>query len=251
MEHGTPWKTTAALVRRDLGCALRNPTVLVCALVPVLLCGLLGHTLADVFASTPPMRNFAYALAAVFPTLEAGGVLTLFVMSAERSHGTYRIMRRCGVTLGEIVAAKMIMGMAASAATTALCFWLIGAAPEHLGALACASAIGCLPTLLLFCAAGLLLNDEAHTNFWAAPITLAAILPLLGALTPAIGPIGAAATALSPTGFLAGTCVWIATGTETALALTAPPMIASGLAWLAASLLILQRCLRKATTQQP
>lgn len=243
MAHESPRKIIGTLVRRDLGCAGRNPTVLACTLVPLGLCWFLGAFAADDLAAMPGLRNFASVLAALFPTLEAGGVLTLFVMGEEGSRGTYRLMERWGVTPGHIIAAKVIVGMLASAVVTTACFWLMGVDLARLVPIALAAAVGSVPTLLLFCACGLRSDDQIRASFWAAPITLIAMTPLLGALGPAVGstlePVATLIAAASPTTFLAGACTALATGDANALGLSLPVMVASAVAWLAIGSLIL------------
>ena len=81
-ERATP-RIIGALVARDAGCALRNPTVLLCAAVAAAFSWLFGATLADELTATPGFAVFLMAFAAILPTLEAGGVVTLFAMSEE------------------------------------------------------------------------------------------------------------------------------------------------------------------------
>lgn len=233
-------RTVRALVWRDLGCALRNPTVLVCIAAALGFCWLFGslNTAKDEFFA--PFRGLIIVLAAVLPTLEVGGVVTLFVMSHEHSCGAYRVMMRSGATIGTIVAGKAIAGCLLAVVFSFPCFALAGFAPAALPALGAVTAVGCLPLLMLFCGCGLLSNDQMRSNFWAWPLTLAGVLPFVSTLDPALG----AATLVSPAGFLTGASTWVLTGSPESLGLTAPAVIANEVIWLAIGAFWLHHCIK-------
>ena len=201
-ERATP-RIIGALVARDAGCALRNPTVLLCAAVAAAFSWLFGATLADELTATPGFAVFLMAFATILPTLEAGGVVTLFAMSEEDAHGTYDVIVRGGASLEAIVTAKVIVGAAGCAVLVPVCLALAGAPRGCLGPAVLLTAVGSLPVLVLFCGCGLRAADQMRTNGWAWPLVVAGMLPLLGALGPQWAPLVAA----SPVGFLAGSCV--------------------------------------------
>lgn len=229
-----------ALIARDAGCALRNPTVLLCAVVAIAFSWFFGAMLADEAAATPDFGVFLMAFAAILPTLEAGGVVTLFVMSEEDARGTYDVMLRGGVSLGAIVTAKVIVGAVGCAALVPLCLALAGAPTAGLAPAALLTAVGSLPVLVLFCGCGLRAADQMRTNGWAWPLVVAGMLPLLGAM----GPQWASLVAASPLGFLAGSCVAATTGAPDALGLPFPVLAANLVAWLILALLWLRRCMK-------
>ena len=76
-ERATP-RIIGALVARDAGCALRNPTVLLCAAVAAAFSWLFGATLADELTATPGFAVFLMAFATILPTLEAAAILEGF-----------------------------------------------------------------------------------------------------------------------------------------------------------------------------
>lgn len=229
-----------ALAARDAGCALRNPTVLLCAAVAVAFSWLFGATLTDELATVPGFAVFLMAFAAILPTLEAGGVVTLFAMSEEDAHGTYDVMVRGGASLEAIVAAKVIVGVVGCAVLVPVCLALAGAPWSSLGPAALLAAVGSLPVLVLFCGCGLRAADQMRTNGWAWPLVVAGMLPLLGALGPQWAPLVAA----SPMGFLAGSCVAATTGAPDALGLPFPVLAANLVAWLILALLWLRQCMK-------
>ena len=238
-ERATP-RIIGALVARDAGCALRNPTVLLCAAVAAAFSWLFGATLADELTATPGFAVFLMAFATILPTLEAGGVVTLFAMSEEDAHGTYDVIVRGGASLEAIVAAKVIVGAVGCTVLVPVCLALAGAPRGCLGPAVLLTAVGSLPVLVLFCGCGLRAADQMRTNGWAWPLVVAGMLPLLGALGPQWAPLVAA----SPVGFLAGSCVAAATGTPDALGLPLPALAANLVAWLILALLWLRRCMK-------
>ena len=180
------------------------------------------------------------AFATILPTLEAGGVVTLFAMSEEDAHGTYDVMVRGGASLEAIVAAKVIVGAVGCTVLVPVCLALAGAPRGCLGPAVLLTAVGSLPVLVLFCGCGLRAADQMRTNGWACPLVVAGMLPLLGALGPQWAPLVAA----SPVGFLAGSCVAATTGTPDALGLPLPALAANLVAWLILALLWLRRCMK-------
>lgn len=241
IHRATPSKTVAALVLRDLGCAMRNPTVLLCILVAMGASWFFGTVLGDDSQQTAGLEPFLLAFTAILPALESGGVVTLFVMSEEQAHGTYRVMIRGGATLGQIAAGKVIAGCLLSAIATPLCLWLAGFGPEGLPGAAAAGALGNIAPCMLFCSAGLLSDDQMRANFWAGPLVFAGLLPMVGAIEPSLGLIGA----LSPNGFLAGTCAWAVLGSPEALGMSIGATAASGVAWLALGAIALRAAMGK------
>lgn len=222
-------RAVAALVLRDLGCALRNPTVLLCILVALGASWFFGAMLGDDVRRDTGLESFLLTFIAILPALESGGVITLFVMSEEQAHGTYQVMARSGAALGQIAAAKVVTGCLLSALITPLGLWLGGFGTQGLPATIAIGALGSLAPCLLFCGAGLLSDDQMRANFWAGPLVFAGLLPLVGAVEPALGLVGA----LSPEGFLAGGCAWAVLGSPEAVGMSAAMTVASGIVWTA------------------
>ena len=100
-----------ALVMRDLGCALRNRTVLMTIITVLGFCALMMPQFAGSAEELPFMGAFGYALVPLFSVLEVGGTIMLFAMAEERAHGTYEVMARAGATLPLLVASKLIAGI--------------------------------------------------------------------------------------------------------------------------------------------
>ena len=240
MHQASASRIVGALVARDLGCALRNPTVLICILVSLAACWFFGTVPAADMRGIDGMQEFLLAFIAVLPTLMAGGVVTLFAMSEEQAHGTYRVMARGGAPLGLVVAGKVTAGALLSAALTPLGFWLAGFAIGYLPVFAVA-AVGSIASQMLFCAAALLSDDQMRTNFWAGPLVLIGMLPLAGTFDPALGFLGL----LSPQGFLAGACAQLIQGTPAGLGMTVPGMVASGVLWLGLAAAALAASMRR------
>lgn len=208
---------------RDAGNALRNPTVLVCCLIAVALCWYMSSGASDSF---PNARMYAVGASAVWPTTMAGCVITLFVMAEEREHGSYATMRRMGVPLWCIVASKVIVGVLASATSSAVA--LLPCVPD-LVTLVCAAllvAVGSLSYVMLCVACGLMSTKQMHTNGWSVPLALASLVVILVPLEGAVSPVAA----LMPTQFLMFFEVALATGTSGAGGWQVAAL--NGVAWL-------------------
>ncbi len=235
-----------ALLRRDIGCTLRNATCLASMVFAVTACWFFSSTLGEFIAVDPSFAAFITAFIAFFPTLEAGSIITLFAMGEERAHGTYEVMERGGVRLRTIIEAKVAASALFATALTTLCFAVAGAAPERLPLLAAIALVGSLPFLVLSSGCGLLSHDQMRTNLWAWPQAILGLMSLVGTVVPAWGFIGA----LSPVGFLAAACTWTVTGDPDALGFPPLAMAANLIVWSALSLLWLRCCLKRAERDQ-
>ena len=246
------WRTLRALFARDVGNALRNPTVIVCCLITLALCwymhvkvsmGSAGwglETQPDAEAAKAWM-TYVVSASAVFPATMAGCVTTLFVMAEEREHGSYEVMRRAGVSLGEILASKIAIGVLASVVFSLVALLPCVSRVLDLVLAAILVAAGSVPYVVLCVACGLLLRKQIHTNGLSVLLALASLVPIVASVSPVV----ACVATLCPTYFLAFANVAVLVGGQGAGGWAVA--LASWVAWLAvSSALLLWRAKRVA-----
>ena len=243
----TTARAISACALRDIGCALRNPTSVVCMAVALVFCAFYGRFWGADIAQGTAFSAFIIAFISVMPVLEAGGVITLFATSEEVAHNSYGAILRTGGSLRAIVAGKLIAGWLICCVLGVLCFWVAGIEDGRLIPLAGAFAVGSLPFLALSSGFGLISKDQMHTNFWAWPLALSALLAMVATLGPEVSFL----VYLSPLGLQVAECVAIAGPGLEQLQLLQPALIASWCAWLAAAAFCLRQCMAKWRRQNP
>ncbi len=235
-----------ALVMRDLGCALRNRTVLMTIITVLGFCALMMPQFAGSAEELPFMGAFGYALVPLFSVLEVGGTIMLFAMAEERAHGTYEVMARAGATLPLLVASKLIAGIVLCVVISLVAALFSGMWNANLLEFAAVVAVGSVPFLLLAAGCGLLSRQEMRVNAFSFALVLLCIAPLLSALVPAAGTVSMAC----PVAFLAGFGAQALGGSIESLHMSLWPLVANLVAWTVLSALWLRWCIRRAQTQE-
>ena len=203
-----------ALVMRDLGCALRNRTVLATIIAVLGFCALMMPQFVGSSEDYPIMESFGYVLVPLFPLLEVGGTVMLFVMAEERAHGTYEVMARAGATLPLLVASKLIAGIVLCVVISLAAAVLSGLRDANLLGFAVVVTVGSVPFLLLAAGCGLLSREEMRV---ACPVA-----------------------------FLAGFGAQALGGSMESLHMSPWPLAANLAAWVVLSVLWLRWCIRRA-----
>ncbi|WP_276915863.1 hypothetical protein [Parvibacter caecicola] len=243
----TTARALGACTLRDIGCALRNPTSIACMAVALVFSAFYGQFWSADIQQGTAFSAFIVAFVSAIPVLEAGGVITLFATSEEVAHNSYGAILRTGSSLRAIVAGKLIAGWLFGCVLGVLCFWVAGVGGPRLAPIAAVFAVGSLPFLAFSSGFGLVSKDQMHTNFWAWPLALSALLALLGTLGPEVSFL----MYLSPMGLQVAECVAVAGPGLEQLHLLQPALIASWCAWMAASVFCLRRCMAKWRQQNP
>ena len=243
-EIATKSQLMGALVLRELGCALRNRTVLLTVAVVVGFCAFLTLVVPELLDGLPVMRAFFYAFVVTVPVVEVGGVIMLFAMAEEWSHGTYEVMARAGVSVGLVVAGKVVAGVVLCALIEVVVALIVGAGVRQALGLGALTAVGCIPFLLVAAGCGLCSRDEMRVNAFAFLLVVLCLVPLFGPLIPPLGIVGVA----SPTAFLVGSGTWMMDGSAGFQLLSMDPLAlaASLAAWSVASIIWARWCIRRA-----
>lgn len=174
---------TAALVRRDLLDALRNPT----AVATLLACA----AIAAVFALTArggtrfaPGEAPAFLMAAMLACAPSfvGCAMSLYIMSEERERGMYITLAEAGVSMGKVAVAKLIASTISMVVTEAAMYLAIGPgiiAPGAMAAFAAWSVVASMPILIGGITCGLLSRDQTSTSWMSVIIMVVAVSPVL------------------------------------------------------------------------
>lgn len=228
MGNGT-LRNIYALVARDLGDAVRNPTTLMSCGAGVLLAVVIGNAAANA-SRLDPGEAGAFALIGAFcigPAF-AGSVVELFVMAEERERGVYVTLAGAGVTAGELAVSKWLSATLVTLAVQVAVCLLLGFAPSEAAALLALTAVAAQPLLLAGLACGLFAREQMASSLLAVPLTVVAVAPIVAFMSEAVRP----ATWFWPLGPAAE--MLRAMGGMEAMA-PAPVLAALAAAWVAAA----------------
>lgn len=230
-----------ALVVRDIGCVLRNPTVLLTVAFVLGFCALVSPGASGLMGGMPALDTFGLAFVVMFSVVQVGGVFALFVIAEERAHGTYEVMARAGVTLPLLVAAKVISGVVLCVVVSVANAAAFGVQDGRLLRFAAVVAVGCIPFLLLSAGCGLLSRDEMKVNAFGFVLVVPCLAPMFGAFVPVAGVVGTA----TPVGFLVGFGVQALGSSVEALSMNPVALAVSLVLWLGLGVLWARWCIRR------
>ncbi len=236
-------RTLAALVLRDLGCALRTPTIVFMALVGVALCWVIAQWSGSLDPVDEDVRRFLLALDAIVPPLMGGSSVALFLLAEEREHGACAALARAGVPLGSTVVAKVLAAMAFTALVTLACLAVTAVPVDCWAPSVVAVTVASLPLLVVAAAMGTVVRTYAQTSGPCLVLVCLALPPQLATLDAALAPIAM----LSPVEAGAVAVTWLASG---AVPAEGWGLVAAVYAvWAAASAAFMAACLRHRARQ--
>ena len=243
MRQIEPLRAVGALVLRDLGCALRTPTILLMAVVGIALCWVITPWIGGLASPDEEVRRFLLALDATVPALMGGSSVALFLLAEEREHGACAALARAGISLKALVAAKVLAALAFTAPIALVCL-VVTEAPASCwvpGALAVTATS--LPLLVISAGFGVIVRTYGQTSGPALILVCLALPTQVATLDAALAPLAA----LTP--LEAGTAIlsWLATSTAPAEGWAVVAGVFA--AWLMASAAIMATCLRRRARQ--
>lgn len=246
MPEISPMRTVGALVLRDLGCALRTPTVLFMAAFGALLCWGVSQWsvgFSDIPQARDELTRFILAASAVMPALTGGSVIPVSLMAEEREHGTSALLARAGASMGAVAASKAIAALVLTALLALACLAIAGIPADALAPATLATTLASVPFVLVSTAMGLITRVQGQTSGWYLALVALAMPTLLATIDSAILPLAA----LSPLQAGASAVSWLAVGAT-------PPegWVATGAVfalWLAVSAAAFAAALRRRARQ--
>lgn len=173
------------LCGKDARDVLQNPTMLVSCLMPIgfmLLYRYMMHRIGgdttDATAGHTLTDGFLMSTAAIFTIAMVGSMLLIYGLAEEKEKHTLRTLMLANVSAGQILAAKLAVTLALTAATEAICFLIIGAPTRMLPAFLAIGIIGAIPIMLVSALLGLLSRDQMTSGLYAVPMLLVALAPI-------------------------------------------------------------------------
>ena len=204
-------RKVAALVRKDAVDLVRNPSIAVCLVLPIAFAGMfrvvtnglddeaaaLGATETGVAAVGGAVQAFLLSSALCMCIGMIVGMVIVYGIAEEKEKRTLRTLMLANVSAGEIAVARAAVTLAATAAVSAVCFCVVGAADLALLVPSVALClVGAVPFVLIALVLGLAARDQMTAGMYSVPVVLLALAPMFGMYSEQ----AARVTALLPTG---------------------------------------------------
>ena len=227
-------RKTVALLGKDARDMVRNPTMLVCCLLPLAFIVLFDKTMgANVDANGEAAQSafdammLSYAL--LFTSTMVSSMATTTAIAEEREKSTLRTLMLANVGAGQILLSRGMVALAVIAVVDAACYLALGQPAEGLAAFLAIGVAGSVPIVLVSLLMGLAARDQMSAGLLSMPILLVGIAPML---SPYLDRFSEIAVYL-PTGGLNELGALLAKGAL--LTPDALPPVLGMLAWIAAA----------------
>lgn len=183
-------RKVGALVRKDACDLVRNPSMLVCVLMPVGFTVLFRLMLGDVEAASGLDEARAGMLSGTLDTFLLSislcmaigmviGMVEVYGIAEEKEKHTLRTLMLANVGPGQVMASRALVALVVTLAVAAASFLLLGKAgvellPVYLGL----CVLGALPTALVSLVLGLASRDQMTAGLYSVPVVLVSLVPM-------------------------------------------------------------------------
>lgn len=198
-----------ALMSKDAVDMVKNPTMIVCIVMPLGFALFYRLFLGDVMvgagaspeaAASPEVEaalQYVILSMALCMAIGMGAATSLiYGLAEEKEKHTLRTLMLTNVTAEQIVLARGLVALGLTVVVEVLCF-VVSGAPWHLfGWYLLFGIVGAVPVILLSLVVGLASRDQMTAGLYSVPVLLLSLAPVFGGFSPDIR----AVARLTPTG---------------------------------------------------
>ena len=222
-------RKTGALLGKDLKDVVKNPTMLVCCLLPVgfmlfyknAVGGGMEGEAAEAFSS------MLVSWSLLFTATMVASMATLNAIAEEKEKRTLRTLMLANVSAEQMLASRGLVTLLAIGVVDAACYLVIGQPPAGLPAFLAIGMAGSVPIVLLSLLLGLVARDQMSAGVLSMPILIAGIAPMFAQMVDGLSDIAP----YLPTGGMNELGMLLAQGELFSSDAIAP--VATTLAWVA------------------
>ncbi len=174
-------RKTGALLGKDLKDVARNPTMLVCCLLPVGFMLFYRYAFADGMEGEGGPQALSLMLVSwslLFTTTMVASMATLTALAEEKEKHTLRTLMLANVSAEQVLASRGLVTLAAIAVVDAACCLVIGQPLERLPAFVAIGVAGSVPLVLLSLLLGLAARDQMSAGVLSMPVLILGIAPM-------------------------------------------------------------------------
>ncbi len=184
-------RKTGALLGKDLKDVVKNPTMLVCCLLPVgfmlfyknAVGGGMEGEQAEAFSS------MLVSWSLLFTATMVASMATLNAIAEEKEKRTLRTLMLANVSAEQMLASRGLVTLLAIGVVDAACYLVIGKPPAGLPAFLAIGMAGSVPIVLLSLLLGLVARDQMSAGVLSMPILIAGIAPMFAQMVDGLSDI--------------------------------------------------------------
>lgn len=184
-------RKTATLFEKDLKDVVKNPTMLVCCLLPVgfmlfyknAVGGGMEGEQAEAFSS------MLVSWSLLFTATMVASMATLNAIAEEKEKRTLRTLMLANVSAEQMLASRGLVTLLAIGVVDAACYLVIGQPPAGLPAFLAIGMAGSVPIVLLSLLLGLVARDQMSAGVLSMPILIAGIAPMFAQMVDGLSDI--------------------------------------------------------------
>lgn len=184
-----------ALCQKDFVDMFKNPSMLVCLLMPIAFAALFRYMLGDVGVATvgKSPQDYSSVIGNTLNTFELSSSLCMAIVmvvsmavvygiAEEKEKHTLRTLMLANVSAGQIIVSRAVISLVMMLVVATACFFIADVADvELLVPYLALGVLGALPIILLSLVLGLAARDQMTAGLYAVPVILIALAPMFGA----------------------------------------------------------------------
>ena len=186
-------RKTGALFEKDLKDVVKNPTMLVCCVIPVAFIMFFNRFTganvegAEVKAAFDAMM-LSYAL--LFTATMVSSMATLTAMAEEKEKHTLRTLMLANVGAEPILISRGLVTLITIAVVDAACYLVLKQPLEGLPEFLAIGVAGSIPIVLLSLLLGLAARDQMSAGLLSVPLLIAGIAPMFARMNESLAKAG-------------------------------------------------------------
>lgn len=174
-------RKTATLFEKDLKDVVKNPTMLVCCLLPLGFIAFFSKVMGGNVEGAEAQHAFdammlSYAL--LFTSTMVSSMATITAIAEEKEKHTLRTLMLANVGAEQILLSRGLVALIAIAVVDAACYLVLGQPLAGLPAFLAIGVVGSIPIVLLSLLLGLASRDQMSAGLLSVPILLVGIAPM-------------------------------------------------------------------------
>ena len=223
-------RKTGALLSKDLRDLVKNPSTLVCCLMPVAFIAFFTYMMGDEVNGNPEAQKQFQTFMLAFSFCMSAGMASMMTATSaiaeEREKHTLRTLMLANVSPGQIILSRGIVSVVAIVIVDLLCYLVVGGPLDSLAAAMAIGTAGSIPLVLVGLLMGLVARDQMTAGVYSVPVLIVALAPVFGMYSEGLGNV----VSFLPTGGMFDLLVLLLNGGLLSFEALAP--IAVTFAWI-------------------
>lgn len=183
-------RKTSALIGKDAKDLVKNPTMLICCLLPIAFTALYTQVVSDVPGEAAgAVSLYLQTLSLAMTAGMVGSMTILYAIAEEKEKHTLRTLMLANVSGAQTLASRAVVAFAAILVVDVACFLVMRAPLDALAPYLAFGLLGSVPIVMLSLLLGLAARDQMTAGVYSLPIILVALVPSFAMLNDTIADV--------------------------------------------------------------